>query len=713
LTIPPAVYAALDRGESVFPLGPDKKPVVPSWKPLQERQPTIAEVKQWARRSPSSWATVTGARSGVVILDFDGEQGCGWLRRFGLEPHIRTGSGGFHVRFRHPGWRVKTLNSKSKIELGERWPGLDIRADGGYAAFHGRNESGPYAELRDPGQLEPLDKLPDDLRKFLGLWEPPPPEAVASNGAGRASDDDERVAESVLIERAIREAALSGRNNAGFWLACQLRDNGYTQPEAERAVLDYRGRAGETNTKGTIEPYAEGDVIASVREAYNRSPREPWKLEPDEGAAESHSEETPEGQAPVPFALSLPEFIATKTDTPPALIGDEDENLLPATGLALLAGKGGKGKTTFVVEGAFHLASGIDWHGFRVERPLRILFIENEGAREPFRCKLELKAQSWEHEIKGAIYVYSENWGAARLDDDGFVDRLNQFVEENEIDLVIGDPLDTLGMEGVGSPEDTRNMVARLQKAGLFSRVAWWILHHSRKEGADDAIDEVSGAWGGKPDSLLLLEKMPGNRAKLRFPKIRWSRRGEKAAFILAFDPETESFVVVHEETEDERDYVAEVERLLKKTPSRTTGEISAPVEKGGIGAKHDTVKKLLGENPGRFISRNGSEVGRSPRATCWDLVELFPGSETVETVGVPLGTERGTVSTVPTLKGTVVPETVPVHLRGTVSVSGDNWETPPPSEPPVAKPEHVPATPEDEAELERVRAKFGAEGAT
>ena len=42
---------------------------------------------------------------------------------------------------------------------------------------------------------------------------------------------------------------------------------------------------------------------------------------------------TPEDVAP--FALPLAEFIAAKTETPSVLIGDEDENLLPAAGFML------------------------------------------------------------------------------------------------------------------------------------------------------------------------------------------------------------------------------------------------------------------------------------------------------------------------------------------------------------------------------------------
>src|SRR6202011_3463889 len=89
-----------------------------------------------------------------------------------LHPHVQTGSGGHHIYFQHPGWPVPTLNSKSSRELGKYWPGLDIRADGGYAAFCGQNTHGPYRWLHSP-ELEALDVLPEALRQFLGLLGPP------------------------------------------------------------------------------------------------------------------------------------------------------------------------------------------------------------------------------------------------------------------------------------------------------------------------------------------------------------------------------------------------------------------------------------------------------------------------------------------------------------------------------------------------------------
>jgi RecA-family ATPase len=220
-----------------------------------------------------------------------------------------------------------------------------------------------------------------------------------------------------------------------------------------------------------------------------------------------------------PFALPLGDFIAAKQNAPEPLLGTEDDNILPAHGLGLVIGKGGKGKTTFVIDLCLHLASGVDFLGLNVERPLNTLLIENEGPREPFRRKVERKLESWPHEIKGLIAIHTENWGLARLDLPGVVDRLNAYCIEHEIDLVVGDPLDSLGMDGEGSPSETRAMVDRFKAGGLFTERAWLLPHHSRKESVQDAVDEAAGAWGGRPDALLTLEKKSDNQARLSFAR--------------------------------------------------------------------------------------------------------------------------------------------------------------------------------------------------
>ncbi len=275
-TLPKAVLRALERGWSVIPVGLDKRPLIKSWKPYQQRPATLEEVAAWHRDlKPPAWAVISGAVSGIVIVDFDGEAGAHTLEALPLRKNVRTGGGGFHCYATHPGHHVPTLNAKSKRALGAKYPGLDIRGDGGYAVFCGSNEKGEYRWLS--AEFNDLSALPEDLRHLLGLI---PPTAATANGSGHGHyatpATDSAVADIPwLIGQALQRAPREGRDNCGFGLACQLRDNGYNQAEAETAMREYASRVRPTNTKGQSEPYAVDQALRSLRSAYSQAPRAP------------------------------------------------------------------------------------------------------------------------------------------------------------------------------------------------------------------------------------------------------------------------------------------------------------------------------------------------------------------------------------------------------------------------------------------------------
>jgi hypothetical protein len=116
---------------------------------FQERRLTPEEVQRWSRATPDSFAIVTGRLSDRLTSDFGGEAGAVLARKWGVSPHRSTPSGGFHLDVTYPGWFVPTLNSKAKQELGQRWPGIDVKGDGGYVIAVGRNECGVYQWFRD------------------------------------------------------------------------------------------------------------------------------------------------------------------------------------------------------------------------------------------------------------------------------------------------------------------------------------------------------------------------------------------------------------------------------------------------------------------------------------------------------------------------------------------------------------------------------------
>jgi hypothetical protein len=345
--------------------------------------------------------------------------------------------------------------------------------------------------------------------------------------------------------------------------------------------------------------------------------------------------EPPAQTQAAPFALEVDVFIADRSPLPAALIGNDEDVLLPTAGLMLEFAKGGRGKTTLTIELAFHAASAIEWLGFPIQRPLRVLFIENEGPRESFRAKLERKRRTWPHQLRGALFIQSMAWGALSLAQPTHLDQLRRFIEAERIDLVIGDPLDSLGLAGVGSPENTRDFMGLLARVGLFTDVAFVLLAHPRKELTSDELDEIAGAWGGRPDTMLRLARQPANRARLSFPKFRWSRRSEHPALILSFDAQTDTFAVVAREHENviERDLVAELRSVLERSPWRTVAELAARNEEGGIGVRKNIVKQLLEDPAGPFTSSPGKLVGRHPSATCWNITsEGGPGLGTTGT---------------------------------------------------------------------------------
>lgn len=157
-----------------------------------------AQIAEWRARWPlAHWANATGAESGIVAVDLDrkpGRDGVASLAALGTVPRtrtIRTGSGGLHLYFRHPGGRYPNTAGK----LG---PGIDTRGDGGYvvAPGSGHVSGGAYTLLIDcepaelPAWLLPT-AAPVATPTVRGHF-PPASEAVLS--AARAALENHGVA---------------------------------------------------------------------------------------------------------------------------------------------------------------------------------------------------------------------------------------------------------------------------------------------------------------------------------------------------------------------------------------------------------------------------------------------------------------------------------------------------------------------------------------
>ena len=151
-----AIRDYIARGWSIIPIRPgDKRPLV-RWEDFQHRRASEAEALGWFRAWPEAGiGVVTGAISGLVVIDIDMRHG-GDVALEQLEREhdrlpatieCRTGGGGRHLYFAHPGGLIR-----NKVGLA---PGVDLRGDGGYAvappSLHASGLRYAWVDARAPG----------------------------------------------------------------------------------------------------------------------------------------------------------------------------------------------------------------------------------------------------------------------------------------------------------------------------------------------------------------------------------------------------------------------------------------------------------------------------------------------------------------------------------------------------------------------------------
>lgn len=158
---------------NIFPVGPDKAPLVAGWQDKATRDGFT--ISQWEAHGAVAWGIPCGAANGLFVIDLDvdkttgepvGEASLKALPRYaGLldRANVHTPSGGRHIYCQHfDGAR----NTTSKIG-----PKIDTRGQGGYVVAPGSwTEGGSYLGFF-PDDLPPV---PMGLRAML-LHTPPAP----------------------------------------------------------------------------------------------------------------------------------------------------------------------------------------------------------------------------------------------------------------------------------------------------------------------------------------------------------------------------------------------------------------------------------------------------------------------------------------------------------------------------------------------------------
>ena len=257
--VPAGVRRAHGKDWSVIPQTGDKRSYV-KWAKYQHELPLRKDVIEWNRRWPHArWAIVTGRRS-ILVLDFDGDEGVATTERLGVDPTIETPSGGAHIWVTGVDWPVI---GGARVDPGH-FPNMDIRADGQVATFLGTG-------YKMVGQAIDFADLPQAVQSLLRrrkktkrtLMVPELPEGF-----------DDLMATQVILGEALARLDTNTRNETGFWLACQLRDERYSRLEVEHSLNLFA----EIVSNSSDHPYTREEAYGSIVSAFNQPARLPRAL---------------------------------------------------------------------------------------------------------------------------------------------------------------------------------------------------------------------------------------------------------------------------------------------------------------------------------------------------------------------------------------------------------------------------------------------------
>jgi len=485
-------------------VSPGKHPAI-AWTPFQTQRAGLDQIKAWFTGPYREYGIgiITGAASGnLFVVDVDqapGKEGADTLHF--LQMHnddlpetcqAITGGGGRHYLFTAPaGIRIKT----DRNILG---PGVDTRGEGGFiVAAPSLHASGRYYlwdERHHPAKLKPADAPPWLL-------------ALIESGAERAQPNGATGAHANGIDRTAFGFVGDGREKYMVQVICgcigsYVRANG-TLPEPielfaeawptyERNVkarstsldADQRGEALMRQRIGYLLHRAATGKFPVLQQIADEIAQAAFK----EGiAGRPHPVVEPEqssGEYPLPFIW----FDAVQ---PSIDAIDFVEGILCTNQMSVVYGESNCGKTFFMTDLAFHIATGRRWRDREVDRG-GVIYVALEGS---FGIKNRLSALKKHYGMEGqkiplAVVATSINMLDPKADTGKLIALIKQASAEIGMPILLV-VIDTLARAFAGgnenAPEDMGAVVINADRIRMEAPTALAFVHHSGKDQARGA----------------------------------------------------------------------------------------------------------------------------------------------------------------------------------------------------------------------------------
>jgi RecA-family ATPase len=298
--------------------------------------------------------------------------------------------------------------------------------------------------------------------------------------------------------------------------------------------------------------------------------------------------------------VSMNELYETVYPSRPPLI---DGLLYPGTYLFVGAPK--LGKSFFMAQIAYHISTGLPLWNFTVKQGIVLyLALEDDYKRLQERLFRMFGIDSAEN-----LYFSI----AAKKLGNGLEEQLQRFTQEHAgTNLIIIDTLQKIREIGGDSYSYANDyeIITRLKQFANDSGVCLLLVHHTRKQQADDRFDMISGTNGllGAADGAFLLqkEKRTSNNATLDIS----GRDQQDQRLYLKRDPETLAWILEKAETElwqEPPDPILEaVASVVTKAQPIWNGCPTELVNRLGLSMKPNALTLRLNVKAGRLLNEHG-----------------------------------------------------------------------------------------------------------
>jgi hypothetical protein len=412
-----------ELGWSVFPIkeGTKDQPLI-KWKQYQTERPAKEQIiSWWTQRPQANIGVVTGAISNLVVVDI--EKG-GSAEGFFPTITSKTGGGGRHLLYKHPGHEVKNRTRITEL--------TDIRGDGGYiVAPPSISEKGKYDWILSPWEIE-IEEYP-------------------ANFINRITD---RTPQTEVTEQPDAPVPVGQRNDAAARYAGKVLN----KLPAELWDVAGWGALKEWNTKLTEEPLDEEEVRAVFESIKSRE------------AQVTHG---PDAEEIVFKPFTLTELY--QEEFPEVMWLAED--LIPLGGITAITGDSNTYKSFLTNSLASCVSLGEKFLGNFTTHKGKVLVIDEENHRRFIRKRFE------DMSIDPSDDVMFFSQLGIKLDKENSTKALKDFLDRERPALVIFDSLVRFHSKEENSATEMSKVMNEMRKLTADDRAVVIIHHHKKDQG--------------------------------------------------------------------------------------------------------------------------------------------------------------------------------------------------------------------------------------